>query len=50
MENNHKSLILLRGLPGSGKSSLAFTLSENGKYPVFSVDDYFTNAEGKVGG
>ncbi len=38
-----RSLILLRGLPGSGKTTLAKTLSENGKYPVFSVDDYFTN-------
>lgn len=40
-----KNLILLRGLPGSGKSTLAELLSENGKYPVFSVDDYFTNPE-----
>ena len=40
-----KSLILLRGLPGSGKSTLAKVLSEEGKYPVLSVDDYFTNAE-----
>jgi len=40
------NLIILRGLPGSGKSTLAKELSENGKYPVFSVDDYFTNAEG----
>lgn len=38
-----QSLILVRGLPGSGKSTLAKLLSENGKYPVFSVDDYFTN-------
>lgn len=37
------SLILLRGLPGSGKSTLANLLSENGKYPMYSVDDYFTN-------
>lgn len=37
------SLFLLRGLPGSGKSSLANELSEDGKYPVFSVDDYFTD-------
>jgi predicted kinase len=37
------SLILLRGLPGSGKSTLAHVLSENGKYPVLSVDNYFTH-------
>ena len=41
------SLILLRGLPGSGKSTLAKLLSEDGKYPVFSVDDYFTDANGR---
>ncbi len=40
-----KSLLLLRGLPGSGKSTLAESLSENGKRPVFSIDNYFTNAE-----
>ena len=38
-------LILVRGLPGSGKTSLAAVLSENGKYPVYSVDDYFTDSE-----
>ncbi len=38
-----KALILLRGLPGAGKSSLANLLSEEGKYPVFAIDDYFTN-------
>lgn len=37
------SLLLLRGLPGSGKSTLAAVLSENGRWPVFSVDDYFTD-------
>lgn len=41
MSDRH--LILLRGLPGSGKSSLAAVLSEGGTYPVFSVDDYFTD-------
>ncbi len=40
-----KSLILLRGLPGSGKTTLAGVLSEGNTYPVFSVDDYFTNTE-----
>lgn len=38
-----RSLILLRGLPGSGKSALAKVLSENGQFPIFSVDDFFTN-------
>ena len=38
-----KVLILLRGLPGSGKSSLAKVLSEHGTYPIFSIDDFFTD-------
>ena len=37
------SLIILRGLPGAGKTSLAKILSENGKWPIFSNDDYFTD-------
>lgn len=36
------SLIILRGLPGSGKTTLANILSEN-KWPVFSIDSYFTD-------
>ena len=42
-----KSLLLLRGVPGSGKSTLAAVLSENNKYPIFSIDSYFTDASGK---
>ena len=36
-------LIILRGLPGSGKSSLANVLSEKNRWPVFSIDDFFTD-------
>jgi len=40
-----KSIILIRGLPGSGKSSLARVISGNGNYPIYSVDDFFTDKE-----
>lgn len=39
-----KALILLRGLPGNGKTTLATLLSETPgviPYPVYSADDYF---------
>lgn len=39
------ALIILRGLPGSGKSTLATLLSEDGKWPVYSIDDYFTDPQ-----
>lgn len=39
------SIILLRGLPGAGKTTLAAVLSENGSWPVFSVDTYFTDPD-----
>jgi predicted kinase len=38
------SLIILRGLPGAGKSTLAHILSED-KWPVISIDDFFTDPE-----
>lgn len=38
---------MLRGLPGAGKSTLAKQLSEVGKYPVLSIDSYFTNEKGE---
>jgi predicted kinase len=44
MQYQNLSLILLRGLPGSGKSTLANLLSEGGKYPVFSIDEFFSHA------
>jgi predicted kinase len=37
------SLIILRGLPGAGKTTLAKLLSEGVKWPVFSIDSYFTD-------
>jgi predicted kinase len=43
VQDNTQALIILRGLPGSGKSTLAALLSEQGKYPVCSIDDYFTD-------
>ena len=42
---NNSNLIILRGLPGSGKSTLATLLSSEGKYPCYSIDDYFIDKE-----
>jgi predicted kinase len=39
-------LILIRGLPGSGKSTFAAIISEEHKYPIIAVDDFFTDEQG----
>lgn len=44
-ENSDHALILLRGLPGSGKSTVAKILAAAGGDPVISIDDYFTDPE-----
>jgi len=41
-----KSLIIVRGISGSGKSTFADLMAEN-KYPVLSADMYFINDKTK---
>lgn len=38
------SLILIRGLPGAGKSTLAKLLAGD-KWPCYSIDDFFTDSK-----
>ncbi len=41
-----KSLILLRGLPGSGKTTFASLLQKTSATKCFSLDSYFTDESG----
>lgn len=48
--NNHsklKTLLLLRGIPGAGKSTLAKQIAETNGAPIFSIDSYFENERGE---
>jgi predicted kinase len=42
-----KNLILIRGLPGSGKTSFAELLVKHSNACSYSVDDYFTTENGE---
>ncbi|MDZ4724622.1 MAG: AAA family ATPase [Leptospira sp.] len=43
---NDKTLLLLRGLPGSGKSTFANLLAMEASFLVCSLDEYFTDEKG----
>ena len=40
------TLLILRGIPGAGKSTLAETLQQTARAIVCSVDEYFTDEQG----
>ncbi|WP_208732215.1 AAA family ATPase [Leptospira perdikensis] len=41
-----KTLLALRGIPGSGKTSLAKAISITNTAPIFSIDSYFEDEVG----
>jgi predicted kinase len=45
--STENKLILIRGLPGAGKTLLATLLSSNHGACSLSIDDYFTNEKGE---
>ncbi|MGV3666796.1 MAG: AAA family ATPase [Leptospira bouyouniensis] len=44
---NQKTLLLLRGIPGSGKSTFANQIASTNGAPIFSIDSYFENEKGE---
>lgn len=42
-----KTLLLLRGIPGAGKTTLANQIAKSNNAPIFSIDSYFTNERGE---
>lgn len=45
MSEHKGTLVLLRGLPGSGKTTLAKAFNNAFGCPIVSIDDYFTDPE-----
>ncbi|WP_196795727.1 AAA family ATPase [Leptospira meyeri] len=43
----NKTLLVLRGIPGSGKTSLANAISLTNGAPIYSIDSYFENEVGE---
>ncbi|PJZ81897.1 AAA family ATPase [Leptospira meyeri] len=43
----NKTLLVLRGIPGSGKTSLANAISLTNEAPIYSIDSYFENEVGE---
>jgi len=46
-KDDRKFLILIRGLPGSGKTTLATAIQEEGDADMWAADDFFVNDSGE---